>query len=287
MQSRLKQFKQRLPRFHALRRVGVNTAVIVRTGGGAALMHGYQTIGVAPSVLLHQRWAVNRAAAPANGLGGQELEFAMMFADGTKKGKADPAFEAHTGVVSHWAQAIWNKWLPLHDLQASLDDAKARTAGAAQPWRVVYGPAAALVCTLQRLNWTITSATKLVTDKGRILDLTVDPPVVVARQTDHSVRRWRWRNVAAAHPSLPEAGANFDPILKLVNSKSNSEEWNPILGGALRSVVAGRQYPQLRCFNAGWVEHPCCIFCLHSAVTNRRFEATMPTTATSRSPHVD
>ena len=98
MQHRLKQFKLRLPSFQALRQAGINTATIVRTGGGAALMHGYHTLGVAPSVLLHMRRAVCSAAALASGLVGQELEIAMMFADGSKKGKADPAFAAHTDV---------------------------------------------------------------------------------------------------------------------------------------------------------------------------------------------
>ena len=56
-----------------------------------------------------------------------------MIADGTKKGKADPACAAHTQVVFYWAQAIWNKWLPIHDLQTSLDNARSRAADAAQP----------------------------------------------------------------------------------------------------------------------------------------------------------
>ena len=144
-------------------------------------------------------------------------------------------------MISHWAQAVWNKWLPIHDLQTSLADARARAAQATQPWRIVYGPAVALVCTLHRPNWIINSAIELVTDKGRILDLTVDAPVVVARQSDAAVRRWRWRNLAAARPSLPEDGANFEPIFKLINSKSKGDSWNPIFIGALRSVVSGRQ----------------------------------------------
>ena len=92
------------------------------------------------------------AAAPAHGLGGRELEIASMLADGSKKGKADPAFVAHADVVAPWAQAIWNRWLPLTDLQASLNDARARVAEVVQPWRVVFGLAVVLACTLQRLN---------------------------------------------------------------------------------------------------------------------------------------
>ena len=126
-------------------------------------------------MLLQQRRAINAAAAPSSGLGGQELDIALMIADGSLMGKADPAFIAHSDVIVHWAKAIWNKWIPREDLQTSIDDAKTRTAASPQPWRVVYGPAAALVCTAERLNWEVLSATELRTDVGRILDLTLDP----------------------------------------------------------------------------------------------------------------
>ena len=57
----------------------------------------------------------------------------MMIADGSKKGKADPAFEAHTSVAQHWAQAVWNSWMPTEDLQASIDYARSRIDKAQQP----------------------------------------------------------------------------------------------------------------------------------------------------------
>ena len=110
LNQRLKAFRRRLPRFKALRGVGVDTAKLMRTGGVAALTHGEGSSGVAPSMLAAQRRSVNAAAAPMSGLGGHELEFAMMVMDGSKKGKADPAFEAHTSVAQHWAQAVWNDW---------------------------------------------------------------------------------------------------------------------------------------------------------------------------------
>ena len=58
MKTRLKQFTKRLPRFRALRQAGVDTARVIRTGGVAALMHGYGAMGVAPTMLLHQRAAL-------------------------------------------------------------------------------------------------------------------------------------------------------------------------------------------------------------------------------------
>ena len=108
MLHRLHQFKTRLSRYKMLRQAGANTAMLVHTGGLAALMHGYMALGVAPSVLLQQRRAINAAAAPSSGLGGQELDIALVIADGSLKGKADPAFVAHSDVIVHWAKAIWN-----------------------------------------------------------------------------------------------------------------------------------------------------------------------------------
>ena len=41
----------------------------------------------------------------------------------------------------------------------------------------------------------------------------------------------------------------------------------------LRSVVTNRQFPQCRCFQAGWVERSKCIFCLHAAVSGEVVDA--------------
>ena len=103
LKARLKKFKQRIPHFQALRRVGVDTARVVRAGGTAAMTHGEASSGVSPSMLLAQRRAATAAGAPKGGLGGQELEVAAMILDGSKTGKADPAFPAHMDVAHHWA----------------------------------------------------------------------------------------------------------------------------------------------------------------------------------------
>ena len=187
---------------------------------------------------------------PREGLGGQELEMAMMIADGSKTGRADPAFPAHTNVVHHWALVVWNEWVPTPTLQVCLNYARTRTDRAKQPWSAANGPASALLLTVKRVGWEVVSATELISDRGKRLNLTVDPPVVIKRAVEAAVRRWRWRNMALTHPSLHETGSNFDPIHKLLSSKQNSDDWNPHLRAMLRSVVANRQFPQTRCFQA-------------------------------------
>ena len=79
-------------------------------------------------------------------------------------------------VVLHWAQAVWNTWLPVHGLQTSIEYARERISKAVQPWAVVTGPAAALLCTLHRVGWTVVSATELCTDEGKSYDLSTSLP---------------------------------------------------------------------------------------------------------------
>ena len=60
------------------------------------------------------------------------------------------------------------------------------------------------------------------------------------------------------------------------SSKRADDGWNAVLRASLGSIVPNRQYPQERCYRAGWVEHPKCIFCLHSKVACVAHVAAMP-----------
>ena len=93
---------------------------------------------------------------------------------------------------------------------------------------------------------------------------------------NESVRRWRWRNVAEKNASMPDIGANWGPIAKLLESKRCDCEWNPMLRGYLKSALANRQFTQNRCHKAGWTSHGKCIFCLWMAITGQKMEAVMP-----------
>ncbi len=153
--ARLRAFKQRLPRFRRIRAAGISTARLLRTGGIAAMTFGQAAMGVAPSLLLRQRRSAAAAAAPARGTCGQSLDLALLIADETRGGKADPAFDAHTGPIGHWAKAVWEKWLPVSALQRLVAAAESKLSRAARPWAVVRGPGAALLATASRLAWTV------------------------------------------------------------------------------------------------------------------------------------
>ena len=81
VKKRLSDFCRRIPRFKKLAAAGVNTNHLLRTGGISALTYGQAVAGVAPSILLQQRRAAARAAARALGLGGHDLDLALLLAD--------------------------------------------------------------------------------------------------------------------------------------------------------------------------------------------------------------
>ena len=88
---------------------------VLRSGGTAALVYGQANTGVANTTLLQQRRAV-AAAFVLHGAG--DLDLTLALADGSKGGRADPAFAAHEDPIGMWAEAVWCAWLPNAALSA-------------------------------------------------------------------------------------------------------------------------------------------------------------------------
>ena len=236
------------------------------------MWYGQAAMGVSDSHLLAQRRTAAVACSPASGAGGQNLDLALILADGGRRSIADPAFPAHLQPIGEWATAVWENWLPVSALHRMVFDAKKRLAKARSVWSVCYGPAAAVVATCARLNWNVLDATAIKTDDGKVLHLNLDPPVVVMQEVKKAVRRWRWRSIER---TLSDLGANgsgrgapMEPIWKLLMSNRNDKDWNPSLRGALRSIIANRQWPQSRVHASGWSKHDKCNVCLNDVIVS-------------------
>ncbi len=109
-EQRHTQFRKRLVRLRKLKRAGVSTTRLLRTGGADGMKYGQAIVGVSLALLLRQRRAVAAAAAPAGGASGQQLDLALVLEDGLR-GRMDPAFEAHAAPIGQWALAAWEGWL--------------------------------------------------------------------------------------------------------------------------------------------------------------------------------
>ena len=155
-------------------------------------------------------------------------------------------------------------------MRRMINFAKRKLRRAARQWSVCCGPAAAFVATCNRLLWKVVDESTVITDLGRTISFELDPPKEVEREVDEAVRRWRWRRIVKHDGStgvdVAGRGAFMEPIWKLLRSRQNDEEWNPLLRGSLRSALANRQYPQCRVKAAGWSSHDKCLFCLNSAI---------------------
>ena len=270
MTERLIKFRQRLPRFRRLRRIGISTVRLLKTGGKAGMTYAEGILGVSNTMLRSQRRAVAAVAAPASGCGGQNLDAALLVADGGPRSQVDPAYDAHVLSIGEWATAVWEGWAKRCSLNAMVSKANRKQDEAKSPWATVCGPAGGMVASCRRLLWKVHDATRITTDEGRELNLDLDPPAMVKKEIVKAVQRWRWRKMQKDMPKLAKggdaAGAIMEPIHSLLKSRRNDTEWNPVLRGCLRSVLAKRQYPQVRVKAAGWADHDRCLFCLHDIV---------------------
>ena len=262
--KRLKGFRDRCSRFQKLKSVGVDTAKLVRTGGNASMVYGQRALGIS-NVTLHAQRRASLAVTCVRGCGAN-LDLALMLADDRSRGAADPAFEAHVGVLFEWSLAFWEAWAPPALFVSLINDAIKRLARVKSIWNVVYGPAAAVVATASRLGWVIHSASSWTTDDGQQLDLTIDSPAFVQDLAVRSVRRWRWRRIEHHFPALYSegqgSGADWRAVQKALRLKS-TEHWSFPQKGALKSAIAGRQWTQDRLFKAGLSTHNECLLCRH------------------------
>jgi hypothetical protein len=169
--ARLKAYASRIGKFQRLQRAGVSTAKLQRTGAGKAMTYGEGIMGVSDTMLNCQRSSAAAATAIQGTTGGQNVDCALMMADGSRKGTADPAYDARELPIGQWAAAVWHGWMPRLALMNMVGAAKVTLVEAARPWARVYGPAAAFVMTCARLEWKVTDAVNIVTDQGMILNL--------------------------------------------------------------------------------------------------------------------
>ena len=123
-----------------------------------------------------------------------------------------------------------------------------------------------MVASAHRIGWIVCDAQHLITDVGESLHLSSDPPVVVEKKVHEAVRRWRWQRVAEKHQHLAydACQVQFEPVFKVLNAhklKEHSIEMTKNIQSGLRSALANRQWPQLRCHKAGYTPHNRCWLC--------------------------
>ena len=155
-------------RINKARKSGINAKIMARSCGTQGVTYGYNTQGISNSGLHKARVLVNKAAAAV--ASGKNVDLSLFVLDGNA-GTLDPAFEGNGAVITQWATAWWENWLPAEELTNAYWNATGALRGTGQrPWGKVKGPVCALIATLRRIGWTSTSPTTFLDDEGLELD---------------------------------------------------------------------------------------------------------------------
>ena len=128
MAARIQSLAARVHRFRMMKQLGFDTSMLLRTGGKQHMTYGLGIIGVSDDMLRDMRRVAVAIASPASGAGGQNLDAALIVADGGPSGCADPAFDAHLLPIGEWAAAVWSERLPLESLHRMVTKCKRQIA---------------------------------------------------------------------------------------------------------------------------------------------------------------
>ncbi len=267
--SRWANLLSRLHRLAALIRQRISVARLLRTGINASFTYGDEVVGVATATLEARRRTV--ASLVGGGAGGKSIDMVLALADERQHQRLDPAFDAHILPIGRWAEAAWCDWASIGAMNAGVGLAKKRLAKARRPWSAVNGPAAAMVATAARLNWTVVDAVTLISDTGRRLELRRDPPCVIKREVHGAVRRWRWRRIclASGYPfGKSDDGGEvcLDVFRRLLSPRARGATWTAAHQAALKSALVNGQWCQQRLFSANMADDPFCKLCQRCGV---------------------
>ena len=261
-QQRCANYRSCKHRIKSLRQAGVNSLQMVRAAGPPAFLYGVETIGVSDSTLSTMRSAVARDVT--YDAGGKNPDIALLACDGPT-GKIDPAFLAHSYPLQYWALAWWERWFTPEQLQRTFAEAAIKLEKTkASWWMVAAGPVTGLLATLQRIGWSMPSASEAIDDLGNSWIFGLDSPAAIVKACDSSVRRWRLNKICKALPGL-EAGRIEVPhrigdtallidFTEAVHPAVRGKRFKPPDGctwetkwaASLASAMNGGQWPQVR-----------------------------------------
>jgi len=196
--ARVRKFGRRVRKIHVLRKLSINTRIVVRAAGTPAITYGCEISGMSDSHLSAARTAIATAIAPASGGKNAEMVLFAMDANGST---VDPAYDAHVLPIRAWSLAHWERWQPQQALEQSFEHEVARLRAAKRtPWDLVTGPVGTFVASVWRLGWHFLGPTTCRTADGLEVNFVLDSPASITATARHAVRRWQ---LACASRLLP------------------------------------------------------------------------------------
>ena len=196
--KRLASFKKKVQKFDRLAAEGFSVRTAVRATAMPSIGYALEAAGLSNTALADVRRVVTRAAGTSTAGGNIDCE--LLAKDG-KRGRLDPAYDAHTKPIKTMAQAWWESWRQHELLQLAFNDAvtKLRRPSTTEQnaWAKCTGPTAAAILTASRLGWHFTGPHTMISDCDEEFDFKHDSPAAIALAVEEAVTRWRTANVLA------------------------------------------------------------------------------------------
>ena len=285
LSERISKVSKLVPRLQVLRKRKVNTRLMARACGTAAITYGVDCQGVARGMLQKMRTTI--AAAASTGTSGKNTDRVLHYCDGLS-GTLDPAVDALTLGLQRWATTWWEQWTARESMKLAYEGACEKCCKLGYKWRHVAGPAAALAVALTEIGWDWIAANKFKDDNGREWSASLDPPICIAKAAKKSVRKWRMQKTEKSLPGLLPATNDADDkwltgrsvLLDLsrvtsriacgkVDRLPQAPEFNRRFAPSLMSAVAGGQWTQSRCASVPsfGITHNRCQLCMKETGT--------------------
>ena len=147
------------------------------------------------------RSVVARSLAPPGG--GKNTDLILLTAD-ADTGTVDPCFDAHVLPFKFWSLAIWEQWRSNEEFCNAVANVRGNLQSCKSAWAVSTGPIAPLLARVSRIGCTALSHSTFLDDLGQKLDLCLDPPAVITRAAQDSLRRWRLARISHSFHCLEE-----------------------------------------------------------------------------------
>ena len=229
--KRYTKVRARKPRYNFFRKMRGKSERIAIMGARPAITYACSVVGISDTQL-----KANRAMLASMAFGdmpGSSINLKYILAENRE---LDPLFVYVVAPIFKWACMVWDKVLPLVDLQIILAQAKLNFSNFRIDAMAGKGPAHAYVKALSRIGWEPTAANKVITDSEGEIDLTVTCPRTIEVLAKRSVVRLQWNLLAKSHewPDFEEGGF-AEGIRALLHDKTsalNSTEKSQLLAAA-------------------------------------------------------
>ena len=265
-QARIKKMNKRIPFLRRLKAAGGPTERLVKTGLVPGLLYNVATTGACTTAI--RRFRIMARSAIRTHCIGRSLHLDLQF-----MGKdLDPGEAAIARPIGFWARAMWDKWVPRHEMLGSLQAMYNRLKWTSNPWNELWGPASVVAASLIRLGWHPKSPVRWVTHLGDICIENVSPRGL-EQLAKEAANIFLWKLAKKDHPELAkiEPLPLLAPVIKLLDKKAISSEWSTTDQGNLRCATVGGRWTAEKRYNNGMLDSPMCARC-GNAIGNEHHE---------------